>query len=208
MSHLFSASTQIFFMNRDFKSIRSALSHRKRMHFIRVAALGFVALWIGLHAFSASAQESGGGTATYSEDKRFIDHGDQTITDTETGLMWMKQDSYQYKGHWLDWFEAARYVDELNETAFANHIDWQLPTVEELTSLFQADKLNSMQLGSEMKIHIDPIFAKKGSGSHWTSEPNGNYNAFGVEFNSGGRFNKPKKGKSRRAVRAVRRNLR
>ena len=205
MSRISNPQTQINFMNRDFKPVRSASSYEKCNHFFRIAALGCLTLWIGLQTVPVSAQGNDDVKVTYSEDKRFIDHGDQTITDTQTGLMWMKQDSYLHKGHWLDWFEAARYVDALNETAFANYINWQLPTVEELTSLFQADKFNSMQLGHEMQIHIDPIFAKKGSGSHWTSEPNGNYNAFGVEFNSGGRFNKPKKGKSRRAVRAVRR---
>ena len=36
-----------------------------------------------------------------SKDKRFIDNGDETITDTKTNLMWMKQDSYLRSGHWL-----------------------------------------------------------------------------------------------------------
>jgi len=140
----------------------------------------------------------------YSEDKRFIDNGDLTITDTKTGFMWMKEDSYQYKGHWLSWFEAEDYVEELNQERFADYLDWRLPTIKELTTLYEAEKLNSQQLGSEMKMHMDPIFAKEGSGTLWTSETNGNYNAFGVVFNHGQRFNSSKRKKARRAVRAIR----
>ena len=145
-----------------------------------------------------------GNPVKYSEDKRFIDNGDSTITDTKTGFMWMKEDSYQYKGHWLSWFEASDYIEELNQERFADYLDWRLPTIKELTTLYEAEKLNSQQLGSEMKMHMDPIFAKEGSGTLWTSEANGNYNAFGVVFNHGQRFNSSKRKKARRAVRAIR----
>jgi hypothetical protein len=142
--------------------------------------------------------------ATHSQDQRFIDNGDMTITDTKSDLMWLKQDSYQHTGHWLNWFEAFKYVKELNEKGFANHRDWQVPTIKELQTLYEPHKLNSRQVGSEMNIHIDPIFAKKGSGSHWAAEANGNYNAFGVVFNTGNRFNSSKKNRGRKVVRAVR----
>jgi len=143
----------------------------------------------------------------YSADKRFIDNADGTISDTKTSLMWMKDDSYQHKKHWLNWFETQEYVAELNNEAFANYTDWQVPTFKELLSLYEADKLNSSQVGSEMKIHIDPIFSKKGSGSHWAAETNGHYNAFGIVYNTGDRFNSARKNKSRKAVRAVRQDF-
>ncbi len=145
-----------------------------------------------------------GGAETYSEDKRFLDHGDGTITDTQTGNMWMKEDSYQYKGHWLNWFQAQDYIEEINQERFADYLDWRLPTIKELTTLYEAEKINSQQVGSEMKMHMDPIFAKEGSGTLWTSETNGNYNAFGVVFNHGQKFNSSKRKKARRAVRAIR----
>jgi len=145
-----------------------------------------------------------GSPVIYSQDKRFIDNGDATITDTKTGFMWMKKDSYQYKGHWLSWFGAADYIEELNQERVADYLDWRLPTSNELTTLYEAEKHNSQQLGSEMQMHMDPIFAKEGSGTLWTSEANGNYNAFGVVFNHGQRFNSSKRKKARRAVRAIR----
>ena len=143
-------------------------------------------------------------TIKTSEDKRFIDKGDKAIIDTKTGLMWMKEDSFLHTGHWKSWYQAFEYVKQLNEEGFANYHDWEVPTVEELKTLFESEKVNSSQVGSEMKIHIDPIFAKEGSGSSWSAQSNGAFQAFGVVFNDGKRFSRPKRSKGRKAVRAVR----
>ena len=142
--------------------------------------------------------------ATWSADKRFKDNGDKTITDTKTGLMWMKEDSYLHSGHWISWFKSKEFIKQLNKEGFADQYDWQLPTVEQLTTLYEIDKTNSKVLGRGMNIHIDPIFAKEGSGSLWSIEENGHYNAFGVVFNSGKRFNSSKKSTFRKGIRAVR----
>ena len=139
-----------------------------------------------------------------SQDKRFIDNGDGTITDTKTQLMWMKQESYQQTGHWLTWFESYEFIKKANEDGFANYFDWQMPTLKDLKTLHEPHKTNSQQVGREMKIHIDPIFAKQGSGVWWALEANGHFNAFGIEFNSGKKFSAPKKSKARKAVRPMR----
>jgi|FLOH01.1.fsa_nt_gi hypothetical protein len=141
-----------------------------------------------------------------SGDKRYLDHGDGTITDTKTGLMWMKKDSYLHSGHWLSWFEIHDYIKKLNDEGFAQYNDWQLPSTDELKTLYEPEKVNSSQAGKEMKIHADPIFEKNGSGTLWSGEENGHYNAFGVVFNTGTVFNSNKKSKSRKATRAVRIN--
>jgi hypothetical protein len=166
-----------------------------------LAALFFLLALAVILTGNASGES---GEIKYSEDKRFIDNGDKTITDTKTGLQWMKEDSYQYKGHWLNWFQAFDYIKELNEERFADYLDWRLPTIIELTTLYEEEKFNGKQVGSEMNLHMDPIFAKEGSGTLWTQESNGNYNAFGVVFNTGQRFNSSKRKKARRAIRAVR----
>jgi len=141
------------------------------------------------------------------ESQRYIDNMDGTITDSKTGLMWMKNDSYLHSGHWLNWYEAKAFIKKLNEKGFANYFDWQYPTTRELKTLFNADKLNSAQMGREMKIHTDPLFGKKGSGSLWSADENGMYNAFGVEFNTGNVFSVNKKSRSRKATRAVRKHF-
>ena len=141
------------------------------------------------------------------ESQRYTDNMDGTITDSKTGLMWMKNDSYLHSGHWLNWYEAKAFIKKLNEKGFANYFDWQYPTTRELKTLFNADKLNSAQMGREMKIHTDPLFGKKGSGSLWSADENGMYNAFGVEFNTGNVFSVNKKSRSRKATRAVRKHF-
>lgn len=140
----------------------------------------------------------------WSADKRFADHGDGTISDTRTGLMWVKKDSYLDTGRWMDWREIFTYVQDLNDTTFAGYIDWRVPTLEELRTLYEAEKINSAQVGREMMIHIDPIFAKEGCGALWSSEDNGHFNSFGLIFNTGTRFSANKKSRSRKATRAVR----
>ncbi len=169
---------------------------------ISLKLVSFVLLFLLLGILSsrvfAAPVESG--------DKRYLDHGDDTITDTKTGLMWMKKDSYLHSGHWLNWFEVHEYVRKLNHERFAQYIDWQLPSTDELKTLYEPDKVNSSQAGKEMKIHTDAIFGKNGSGSLWSAEENGRYNAFGVIFNTGTVFSSDKKSRSRKATRAMRIN--
>ena len=58
----------------------------------------------------------------------FIDNGDGTVTDIDTGLMWQKDtapDTYI-------WQQALSYCENLS---FAGHNDWRLPNVNELQSL-------------------------------------------------------------------------
>lgn len=152
----------------------------------------------------AEAPQNPAAEKIWSQDKRFVDNGDGTITDTQTHLMWMKQDSYQRTGHWITWLKAFDYVKKANENGFASHFDWQMPTMADLKTLFEPDKTNSQQVGREMKIHIDPIFAKEGSGILWALEANGHFNAFGIEFNNGNKFSAPKKSIARKAVRPMR----
>ena len=168
-----------------------------------------IALWItaGLTATPLSPISTDLFAATektWSEDKRFVDNGDGTVTDTQTGLMWMKQDSYLSTGKWITWMESFKYIKKLNEEGFANHYDWQMPTLDELKTLYEPHKTNSQQVGHEMVIHIDSIFAKEGSGASWSLEPNGHFNAFGIEFNNGNIFSANKKSKTRKSVRPMR----
>jgi len=170
----------------------------------RIIPVIFFAVFILL---GTSLKNGGQAEPVSRQTQRFIDNKDGTISDTKTGLMWMKNDSYLHLGHWFNWYEAKTYIDQLNETGFANYFDWQYPTTRQLKTLFDADKLNSAQVGREMKIHTDPIFGKKGSGSLWSADGNGRHNAFGVVFNTGDVFSANKKSRSRKATRAVRGHL-
>jgi len=78
-----------------------------------------------------------------------VDNGDGTITDRATGLMWQKSGSSRAKL----WKRAQTYVKQLNEDQFAGYSDWRLPTIDELASLVEREKVHG--------VYIDPIFYDK-----------------------------------------------
>ena len=74
-------------------------------------------------------------TSAWGEGKRFTDNRDGTITDSLTGLLWQKQDSYHDLKKAVNWYDAFDYADRKNNQRFAGHSDWRLPTLTELKSL-------------------------------------------------------------------------
>ncbi|SEI38655.1 Protein of unknown function [Allopseudospirillum japonicum] len=72
--------------------------------------------------------------------RRYRDHGDGTVTDTQTGLMWMRCSiDQQWNGTTCtgeasehSWAGANAFT---NQHRFAGRSDWRLPTVDELETL-------------------------------------------------------------------------
>ena len=62
----------------------------------------------------------------------FVDNGDGTLTDIQTGLMWQQADPGELK-----WEEAKLYCENL---VLGKYNDWRLPTMEELTTLVDYGK--------------------------------------------------------------------
>jgi hypothetical protein len=58
----------------------------------------------------------------------FVDNGDGTVTDSTTGLMWMKNDN----GAGILWENALSYAEGLE---YAGYTDWRLPNAKELQSI-------------------------------------------------------------------------
>ena len=70
---------------------------------------------------------------------RFTDHGDETITDNLTGLMWTK--NANLAGGPKFWQEALDYVKSINSGAgLGGYHDWRLPNRKELFSLIDHSK--------------------------------------------------------------------
>jgi hypothetical protein len=117
-----------------------------------------------------------------SNDPRFQDNKDGTITDLDEGLMWKKIDIYQEKKVWINWNDAQTFLEKFNKDAYANHSDWRLPTRKELESLYEEDKDTPWKYyWTENVLHIDPIFGYS-SCCFWSSEAYKEKYAWGFNY--------------------------
>jgi hypothetical protein len=103
---------------------------------------------------------------------QYVDNGDGTVTDLNTGLMWEKKDdsgglhdkdnTYTWSGDgteetiW-DWIED---VNAEGGTGFAGYNDWRIPNVRELASIVNYGVFNPS---------IDAIFGPTAAAAYWSS---------------------------------------
>ena len=137
----------------------------------------------------------GGGAAsadsTSSKGGRFLDNNNGTITDTQTGLMWAKADSWNDLGKCLNWEDARTYVKNLTLGGFK---DWRLPTMNEIAKfpqgIVERAKTNSIGAAyknwkSEYSLNLDTVFADGAAYWIWSSETDGDTNAGIVDLRNG-----------------------
>lgn len=80
--------------------------------------------------------------------RNYVEHGDGTVTDTRTGLMWEKKDdsggihdadntyTWTTGGTELDGSAVSNFLVELNGNGgFAGHTDWRIPNTRELLTI-------------------------------------------------------------------------
>ncbi|UCG13094.1 MAG: DUF1566 domain-containing protein [Deltaproteobacteria bacterium] len=103
----------------------------------------------------------------------FVDNTDGTVTDRATSLMWHQAGSLST----MTWSQAQEYVRLLNESSFADHSDWRLPTLEELASLIESQSM-------ENRSHIHPLFSGK-QADYWSTDTYGSVSAWKVDFHCG-----------------------
>ncbi len=110
---------------------------------------------------------------------RFTDNGDGTITDSLTGLMWLKDANCFGKMRWQDGLNA---VASFNSNPWdydcqdytTDYTDWRLPNINELESLVNAGAtVNAAWLTENGFVHVQPDYywssttmAKVGDVSH------------------------------------------
>lgn len=92
--------------------------------------------------------------------ERFVKNNNGTVTDHKTGLMWAEKDN-ETPIHWMD---AQSYCQEYSG---AGYTDWRMPTVDELSSLYEPEKINSHG------YHITELIVTTAA-SCWASETHGN----------------------------------
>lgn len=113
----------------------------------------------------------------------YVDNGDKTITDTQSGLMWSQDDSgaayekgidYKNAYDWvksdendtnplkagiskngaMDWQEALAYAQKMNQQNYLGYSDWRLPNIKELETITDY-RYSPVKTNSPA---IDPIF--------------------------------------------------
>src|SRR2546430_1839922 len=125
----------------------------------------------------------------------YVDEGDGTVTDVNTGLMWEKlsHDGTVHDDHnQYTWATAvAGHVATLNNTNFAGHNDWRLPNVRELQSIVNYQTFNPI-VSSAFNTNCAPgcqatTCSCTGLGDYWssTSSVSDPWNAWYVGFRYG-----------------------
>ncbi|MCI5163233.1 MAG: DUF1566 domain-containing protein, partial [Candidatus Electrothrix sp. AX5] len=137
------------------------------------------------------------------KDKRigqYIDHGDGTITDTKTGLMWKRcseglsgdncEDGKAGKRYTCEDGKTERYTSDdgkaesynwdnamqrFKNVAYAGYADWRLPSVNELETLLYCskgkDKEGNCKYGSERSTINQQAFPNTEADEVWSGSP-------------------------------------
>jgi hypothetical protein len=93
---------------------------------------------------------------------RFVDHGDGTVRDTCTGLVWQKASADVNEDGLSDEQDVPRWCDALafcEGLQLADHDDWRLPNVRQLQSLVDYGRSDPA---------LDPVFGARPSW-YWSS---------------------------------------
>jgi len=104
--------------------------------------------------------------------KPYIDNGDGTITDPNTGYMWKKTDAWLDMRKFYTWFDHGQYVDWVNENKdkFGGYDNWRIPNKKEAVTLFDKTGVKSLVDKNGTTYPIDSIFAPFGASNTWITE--------------------------------------
>jgi hypothetical protein len=178
-------------------------------------ATGQMTCWDSSGAVIACAGTGHDGDIQAGAPLAYVDNGDGTITDLNTGLMWEKKSrdgSIHDVFNMYTWDEAfAVHVAGLNAASFAGHTDWRVPNLKELHIIADYETFSPL---------VDPVFntgcvsgctvttcSCTWSTFYWSSSSHAAFpdRAWVVNFGSGSVSNGFKSGSFR--VRAVRGGL-
>jgi hypothetical protein len=98
------------------------------------------ALWMASDISPAVAQTCPPSHPRVAPDSRYTDHGDGTVTDLQTGLMWKRCSEGQSGATCSGTASLQAWQGALTTAAnssFAGYSDWRLPSAKELQSLVE-----------------------------------------------------------------------
>ena len=116
--------------------------------------------------------------------QRFAEADEDTVIDIKKRLVWLKKDSLQLTGKWLNWVQARDYAKELNKKGFGGYTNWRMPTTEEARSLYDKSQTNIDHMGNS--AFLNPIFPKGFGFLCWTSDVRNKIQAVRFGYRKGG----------------------
>ena len=122
-------------------------------------------------SFLGYARAVRGSTITPKPPSPFQDNGDETITDTRTGLVWQKGTPTNV----MTWAETLAYCEGLK---LGERLSWRLPTIKELESIVDL---------SVCVPAIDPLFQETKNSQYWSSTTDDDSRSYAwvINFDSG-----------------------
>jgi hypothetical protein len=129
---------------------------------------------------------------------RYLDNGDGTVTDLNSGLQWEKKDNSDGIEHDADPHDADNrytwsasgtaadgtaytdFLSKLNTGCFAGHCDWRLPSLVELQGILD---VTQGFCGGGSGACIDPAFGPTQAFTYWSTETTFPHSdALGMDF--------------------------
>ncbi|MFQ5449836.1 MAG: DUF1566 domain-containing protein [Nitrospinaceae bacterium] len=98
---------------------------------------------------------------------RFLEGRNDTVIDTVKRLLWLKKDTWQLTGKWMNWVQAREFSEEFNKKQYAGFQGWRMPTADEARSLFDKNQENKDHMGQVVR-HVS-IFEPGFGFLCWTS---------------------------------------
>lgn len=87
---------------------------------------------------------------------RWAIHSNDTVLDTQTGLMWMKKDFRVIEGRFVNgWQEAMGWAKKMNNQQYAGHSDWKVPSISEYKSIRD-------------RASYSKVFERQGEDCYWS----------------------------------------
>ena len=117
-------------------------------------------------------------------DERYEVHGDGTVTDRVTGLMWMRcsigqdhNDNCSGSATEYNWQEALEFAEDYS---LGIYTDWRLPNIKELDSLAALDRYDPAINST--------VFPNTPSARYWSASPYAEYVEYALQlyFDHGG----------------------